>query len=57
MLYAQLASVNSDRHRDPVPADERFLRACGLRLPNVTDNIFLCRDHRSSYDGDFCSRG
>ena len=26
-------------HRDPVPADERFLRACGVRPPDVRDEL------------------
>jgi len=25
--------------RDPVPADERFLRACGVRPPDVRDEL------------------
>jgi hypothetical protein len=25
--------------RDPVPADERFLRACGVRPPDVRDDL------------------
>lgn len=26
-------------HRDPVPGDERFLRACGVRPPDVRDDL------------------
>jgi hypothetical protein len=28
-----------ERHRDPVPADEGFLRACGIRPPDVRDEL------------------
>jgi hypothetical protein len=26
-------------HRDPVPADERFLRACGVRPTDLRDEL------------------
>jgi hypothetical protein len=31
-------------HRDPVPADERFLRACGVRIHDLRDvgSVLIC---------------
>jgi hypothetical protein len=33
------AYTRPEDHRDPVPADERFLRSCGVRPPDVRDDL------------------
>jgi hypothetical protein len=35
----KFAYTRPEDHRDSVPADERFLRACGVRPPDVRDEL------------------
>ena len=35
----RFAYARPEDHRDPVPADIRFLRACGVRPPDVRDDL------------------
>jgi hypothetical protein len=35
----RFAYARPEDHRDPVPADERLLRACGVRPPDVRDEL------------------
>jgi hypothetical protein len=36
---ANFTYESPERHRDPVPEDEGFLRACGIRPPEVRDEL------------------
>jgi hypothetical protein len=35
----RFAYTRPEDRRDPVPGDERFLRACGVRPPDVRDEL------------------
>jgi hypothetical protein len=46
LAYQQTTNFTYARpedHSDPVPADERFLRACGVRPPDMRDGHFTPR--------------
>jgi hypothetical protein len=40
-LTTRFAYARPEDHRDPLPADERFLRACGVRPPDVRDDLMV----------------